>query len=65
MTRIFIIEKTNQQYRAVFTRLQAKQNGLCSKCSIRINHDDIIVSKTYSHKSKYFHKACAEKLNII
>ena len=65
MTRISIIEKTNQQYRATFTRLQEKQDGLCGKCGTRINHDDVIVSKTYSRKSKYFHQACAERLNII
>lgn len=57
--------RDNQQYRAVYTRMLAKQDGRCSYCNGAINENDTIVSKAYVRRSKYFHKTCAEKVHII
>jgi hypothetical protein len=62
---VFVVARENNQYRAVYTRLLAKQDGLCSYCNAAINKNDTIVSKAYVRKSKYFHVACAEKVHII
>jgi hypothetical protein len=65
LAKVFVVATGNQQYRAVYARMVAKQDGLCSYCGIAISQSDTIVSKAYVRKSKYFHKACAEKINII
>lgn len=65
LARVYVVAASNQQYRAVYARMRAKQDGLCSYCSMAISESDTIVSKAYVRKSKYFHKACAERINII
>ena len=65
LARVYVVATSNQQYRAVYARMMAKQDGLCSYCGIAISQSDTIVSKAYVRKSKYFHKACAEKINIM
>ncbi len=65
LAKVYVVATGNQQYRAVYARMMAKQDGLCSYCGIAISQSDTIVSKAYVRKSKYFHKACAEKINII
>jgi hypothetical protein len=54
MTRIFIIERSNQQYRAAFTRLQAKQDGRYMYCKPGLEQNDTIISKAYGRNSKVF-----------
>ena len=65
LAKVYVVATSNQQYRAVYARMMAKQDGLCSYCGIAISQSDTIVSKAYVRKSKYFHKACAEKINIM
>jgi len=65
LAKVYVVVASNQQYRAVYARMQAKQDGLCSHCSMTISESDTIVSKAYVRKSKYFHKACAERIKII
>jgi hypothetical protein len=65
LPRIFVVTRDNNQYRAVYTRVQSKQDGRCGYCNAAINRNDTIVSKAYVRKSKYFHVACAEKVHIL
>jgi hypothetical protein len=65
LAKVYVVATDNHQYRAVYARMMAKQDGLCSHCRISIGQSDTIVSKAYVRRSKYFHKACAEKINII
>jgi hypothetical protein len=65
LTRVFIVASENQQYRAVYARVQKKQNGCCSYCNKTISKNDTIVSKAYVRSSKYFHQACAARIKII
>gem|GEM_PF-3355271 len=62
MQKVFVIARDNKQYRAVYSRMLTKQDGRCSQCKAAINKNDTIVSKAYVRKSKYFHKACAERV---
>ena len=65
VTRTFVIRPTSQQYRAVYSRMLSKQDGLCSHCNGAISNGDTIVSKAYVRSSKYFHEACAQLIKII
>jgi len=65
LPRVFVIARDNQQYRAAYSRVLTKQDGRCSHCKAAINENDTIVSKAYVRKSKYFHKACAERVHIL
>jgi hypothetical protein len=65
LSRVFVVAKDNQQYRAVYARMVTKQDGRCSHCKAAINNNDTIVSKAYVRKSKYFHKVCAERVHIL
>jgi hypothetical protein len=71
MTRIFIIERSNQQYRAAFTQLQAKQDGsaavVCIASRTLNRRMTRLSAKLTVVIQKYFHKncACAQKINIL
>lgn len=41
-----------------------KQNGLCHHCKTKFDRKDMIISSGRVHK-KYYHKKCADRLNII
>jgi len=41
-----------------------KQNGLCRFCKEEFNSSDTIISAGQINK-KYYHKKCAERLNIV
>jgi hypothetical protein len=41
-----------------------KQNGLCRHCKMKFDRSDMIISSGRANK-KYYHKKCADKLNII
>ena len=63
--RIYVIGSGNHNYNVVVTRIRAKQQGLCRFCGRRIKGDDIIISKAYCRRPKYFHKECAERINLL
>jgi hypothetical protein len=65
LARIYVIDTDNHNYSAVLTRIRAKQQGLCKFCGRRIRNDDTIISKAYSRTPKYFHKECAERINLL
>ena len=65
LARIYVIDTDNHNYSAVFTRIKAKQQGLCRFCGLRIKENDTIISKAYSRRPKYFHKECAERINLL
>ncbi|MGI0044826.1 MAG: hypothetical protein ACRD47_14060, partial [Nitrososphaeraceae archaeon] len=44
--------------------IQKKQNGLCRQCGNKLEMKDLIV-KSGTKKRRYYHKECAEMLNII
>ena len=65
LARIYIINADNHNYNAVLARIRAKQQGLCRFCGRRIEGNDTIISKAYSKRPKYFHKKCAESINVL
>jgi hypothetical protein len=65
LAKIHVINTDNHNYNAVLTRIRAKQEGLCRFCGRRIKDKDIIISKAYSGRPKYFHKKCAERINLL
>jgi hypothetical protein len=65
LARIYIINTDNHNYNAVLTRIRAKQEGLCRFCGQRIKDKDTIISKAYRRRPKYFHKECAERINLL
>ena len=40
-----------------------RQNGLCHLCKGKFNRTDMVVSR--GHPRTYYHKECAERLNVI
>lgn len=44
--------------------IMKKQNGLCYHCRQTLEKKDLIV-KSGKKKRKYYHKECAERLNMI
>jgi hypothetical protein len=65
LAKIHVIDIDNHNYNAVITRIRIRQEGLCRFCAERINESDIIISKSYSRRPKYFHKECAERINLL
>lgn len=47
----------------ILSNIQRKQNGNCRYCKRKFNPTDIVVSNR--NGKTYYHKFCAEKLNII
>jgi hypothetical protein len=41
-----------------------KQSGLCRCCSRKFAENDLVIEKQGSRKT-YYHKECAERLNIL
>src|SRR5215210_3181838 len=60
LAKIHVIDADNHNYNAVITRIRTRQEGLCRFCAERIRESDIIISKSYSRRPKYFHKECAQ-----
>ena len=59
-----VIDLNMSQLRTrIFSVIQKKQNGKCHRCKINITLSDTIVSN--GNGRGYYHKSCAEKLNII
>ena len=56
-----VIHRQNQQYRAVYARVQMEHNGCCRHCNKAISEINTIVSKFRVRSSKYFHQGRAEK----
>lgn len=63
MGRYSIINHSNPGLRGrVLLLIERKQGGKCRFCSIRFTYNDIIIG--LGHGRSYYHKKCAEKLNI-
>ncbi|HYY65506.1 MAG TPA: hypothetical protein VE622_00055 [Nitrososphaeraceae archaeon] len=65
MTNYIIIDNGKLGYSRVLFMIKVKQNGLCRFCRKKIDNTDIIVIKGSHQKRKYYHKECAERLNIL
>jgi hypothetical protein len=65
LAKIHVIDTENHNYNAVITRIRMRQEGLCRFCAERIDESDIIISKSYSRRPKYFHKECAERIHLL
>jgi hypothetical protein len=65
LARIYVIDTDNYNYTRVLSRISARQEGCCRFCAKQIKHDDIIISKGHSKRSKYFHKECAERIHLL
>lgn len=48
----------------ILVRIKSKQKGLCWQCQKQITKDHDIVRRGKKN-TRYYHKECAEKLNII
>ena len=61
--KVPIINHSNPGLRGrVLSLIERKQGGRCRLCSMRFAYDDTIIS--LGHGRSYYHKSCAEKLNI-
>ena len=61
--KVKIINHSNPGLRGrVLSLIERKQGGRCRLCSVRFAYDDTIIS--LGHGRSYYHKSCAEKLNI-
>ena len=58
-----IIRNINGSKSHVLLLIKVRQKGLCRKCEQQITQDHDIVSR--GHSPRYYHKHCAQKLNII
>ena len=47
----------------IFSVIQQKQNGKCRRCEVNITLSDTVVSN--GNGRGYYHKSCAERLNIL
>jgi hypothetical protein len=47
----------------VIQAIELKQNGKCRSCGKNFTTDDQIVSN--GKRKKYYHKECAQRLNIV
>jgi hypothetical protein len=65
LTKVSVIHIDNHNYKAVLTRITARQEGRCRFCAERIKDNDIIISTARSKRRKYFHKECAERIHLI
>jgi hypothetical protein len=59
------IHTDSHNYNAVLARISARQEGCCGFCAERINNNDTIISKAHTTRSKYLHKKCAERINLL
>ena len=57
------MRNANAAERRIIELIKLKQAGLCRFCKIIISRQDEVVSR--GKIKKYYHKQCAEKLNII
>lgn len=65
MGRYTIITNEHRSYRRIIDSIiKRRQNGLCYFCRLKIEDDDILVSRGHSNKH-YYHKTCAERLHIV
>ena len=63
LVRYSIINHSNPGLRGrVLSLIERKQGGRCRLCSVKFEYDDTIIS--LGHGRSYYHKSCAEKLNI-
>jgi hypothetical protein len=51
------------EYMHVEAYVLKKQNGLCHLCKRKFNRTDMVVSR--GHPRTYYHKECAERINLI
>lgn len=65
LARIHVIDTDNHNYTSVLSRLSARQEGCCRFCAKQIKHNDVIIIKGHSKRSKYFHKECAERIHLL
>jgi hypothetical protein len=65
LARIHVIDTNNHNYTRVSKRISSRQEGCCRFCAKQIKHNDIIISKGHSKRSKYFHKECAERIHLL
>ena len=62
-TMVKIMRNANAAERRIIDLIKLKQAGLCRFCKSIISKHDEIVSR--GKIKKYYHKQCAERLNII
>jgi hypothetical protein len=64
MVQNTIIDTDNPSIRnKILNRIKIRQDGKCKFCNLKITPNDKILSS--HHGRKYYHKHCAETLNII
>ena len=59
-----IISEEKRSLNRIQNLIRSNQHGLCRHCKTRIEEQDRIVSRGRTTRF-YYHKECAEKLNII
>ena len=64
MSRPKIIELSDSYIKhRVYSIIQARQEGRCYQCGSQISDSESLVS--CGRRKSYYHKNCAQKLNII
>jgi 5-methylcytosine-specific restriction endonuclease McrA len=51
------------RYKRIERNVLKRQNGLCRLCKGEFNRTDMVVSR--GHPRSYYHKECAERVNLI
>jgi hypothetical protein len=63
LTKSVIIDTSQFMAPHVVANLRKRQNGKCNFCATDFIKGDIIIGS--GHPRSYYHKSCAEKLNIL
>jgi len=63
LTKSVIIDTAKFTASRAVANIRIRQNGKCNFCGIDFVRGDIIVS--CGHPRSYYHKNCAERLNIV
>jgi hypothetical protein len=61
----YTIVPHSRAYNKAFSINLYKYKGACQKCRQTINFGDIIISKSSSKNTKYYHEKCARKVMIL
>ena len=64
MTTVKVRSRRDRVWSQIMRNVKNRQDGVCRLCEKEITIDDSIVSKQ-NCKTVYYHKHCAERINLL